>query len=203
MNTATTAVTQVDRTFYYILGFSFILLFLITVAMVYFLIRYRRSRNPEPEDIRGNVFLEIVWTVIPTVIALSMFYVGWSSYMHLRNVPPDALQINVYAQMWSWIFLYPNDKEVEGELVVPLGRPVKLNVKSEDVIHSLFIPAFRVKIDAVPGMQTYAWFLPDKEGEYLLLCAEYCGPGHSHMTAKVRVVPEAEYRAWLEKEPDE
>ncbi len=135
-----------------------------------------------------------------TAIALSMFYIGWSSYIDLRNVPPGAIEIDVFAQQFSWIIVYPNDKEIENEIVVPIGKPIKINLTSEDVIHSLFIPAFRVKVDAVKGMSSYVWFYPDKEGTFMFHCTEYCGIGHSEMNGILRVVPEADYEAWLEEE---
>jgi len=193
-------VKGVDLAFWYILGISFILLIGITGLMIYFVIRYSRSRNPVPSDIRDNLNLEVVWTVIPTIIALTMFWVGWQSYLGLRNVPEDALEIDVAGQMYSWIFMYENGKEVENELVVPLGKAVKLNIESWDVIHSFFIPAYRIKVDAVKGMQTYAWFNADREGEFDIFCTEYCGVDHSYMLAKLKIVPEQEYLEWLEKE---
>jgi len=191
---------NVDLAFWYILGISLILLVGITTVMVVFVVRYRRSRHPVSEDIRDNLALELVWTVIPTLIALSMFYMGWKSYISLRTVPEGALQVEVTAQMYSWIFTYDNGKESEDELVVPFGKPVKLNVTSVDVVHSLYIPAFRIKIDAVRGMKTYAWFPADELGEYDIECAEYCGTEHSSMTAKLKIVPEKEYLAWLKAE---
>jgi cytochrome c oxidase subunit 2 len=194
-----TPVEGVDQAFWYILGISIVLLFGITVVMVYFVIRFRRSRNPVASDIRDNYVLEIIWTIIPTLIALSMFYVGWSSYMGLRNVPEDALEIEVLAQKFSWIFVYDNDKETEDELVVPMGKAVKLNVSSLDVLHSLYIPAFRIKVDAVKGIDTYAWFFADKEGEYDIQCTEYCGVGHSAMLAKLRIIPPEEFERWVEE----
>ena len=106
-----TPVQGVDQAFWYILGISIFLLFGITVVMVYFVVKYRRSSNPVASDIRDNYKLEIIWTIIPTLIALSMFYVGWHSYMGLRTVPKDAMKIEVSAQMYSWIFIYANDKE--------------------------------------------------------------------------------------------
>ncbi len=195
-----TPVQGVDQAFWYILGVSIILLFGITAVMIYFVIRYRRSRNPVASDIRDNYLLEIIWTIVPTLIALSMFYVGWTSYIGLRTVPDDAIEIEVAGQMFSWLFVYENDKETENELVVPLGEAIKLNVTSLDVLHSLYIPAFRIKIDAVKGMETYAWFSADKIGEYDIQCTEYCGTGHSEMLAKLRIVSEAEYLEWLEEE---
>jgi cytochrome c oxidase subunit 2 len=140
-----------------------------------------------------------MWTVIPTLIALSMFYVGWSSYLGLRTVPDDAMEVEVLAQQWSWIFVYENDKETVNELVVPLGQAIKLNISSLDVIHSFFLPAFRIKVDAVKGMPTYAWFYADKTGEYDIECTEYCGVDHSAMVARLRIVPEEEFQTWLEE----
>ena len=197
MNGITDTVEQIDSVFLYILGTSLVLLLLVTVLMIYFAIRFRRSRNPEPSDIRGNWLLETVWTVIPTILALSMFYVGWQSYLGLRKVPAGAIEIEVIGQQFSWIFIYPNEKATEDELIVPRGSPIKLNVTSEDVNHSLFIPAFRVKIDAVKGLESYVWFFADEAGEYDVLCAEYCGVAHADMTGVLRIVEEPEYRAWL------
>lgn len=193
-------VRGVDLAFWYILGISVLLLIGITVVMIFFVIKYRRSKNPEPADIRDNLNLEVVWTVLPTLVALSMFWVGWQSYIGLREVPEDAVEINVAGQMFSWIFMYPNDKETEGELVVPLGKAIKLNIESWDVLHSFYIPSYRIKVDAVRGMPTYAWFMADKEGEYDIFCTEYCGVEHAYMLAKLRIVPEQEYLDWLEQE---
>jgi len=197
MNGITDSVARVDAAFLYILGISLALLVFITVLMIYFAIRYRRSKNPEPSDIRGNWILETAWTAIPTVLVLSMFYFGWQSYLGLRNVPEDALEIDVIGQQFTWIFMYPNEKVAENELVVPQGRPIKLNITAEDVNHSLFIPAFRIKMDAVPGLDSYTWFFADEIGQYDVLCAEYCGIAHSEMIAVLRIVPDSEYRAWL------
>lgn len=193
-------VKGVDLAFWYILGISVILLTGITVVMIVFAIKYRRSKHPVPADIRDNLNLEVVWTIIPTIIALTMFWVGWQSYIGLRDVPEDALEIEVAGQMYSWIFLYPNDKETENELVVPFGQPIKLNISSWDVLHSFYIPAYRIKVDAVKGMTTYVWFNADKIGEYDIFCTEYCGIDHSAMLAKLKIVPEEEYLLWLEQE---
>jgi cytochrome c oxidase subunit 2 len=202
MDVVANPVSGVNQAFLYILGLSIVLLIGITITMIYFVVKYRRSKNPEPADIRGNWMLEVAWTAVPSIIALSMFIFGWSSYMGLRDVPDDAIEIEVYAQQFSWIFVYPNEKETENDLVVPLNKPIKLNVTSEDVLHSLYIPAFRVKVDAVKGMLTYAWFLPDRLGSYFIQCTEFCGVGHADMTATLRIVPEVEYEKWLEEEED-
>lgn len=195
-------VDLVDRTFYFIIGFSFLFLTAITVVMIYFVIRYRRSKHPVAADIRGNLFLEIVWIFIPTVIAGVMFIFGWQSYTGLRNVPEGAMEIEVLGQSFSWIFVYDNDKETENEIVVPVNKPVKLNITSMDVIHSLFIPAFRVKVDAVKGLSTYAWFLPEEEGEYFFQCTEFCGTGHADMTGVVKVVSQEAFDEWIDEEDD-
>lgn len=195
-------VTKVDQSFYFIIGFSFIFLFIITLVMIFFVIRYRRSKHPNPVDIRGNLLLEIVWVVIPTFIALSMFVSGWQSYTGLRNVPKNTMEISVIAQSFSWIFIYPNEKETENLLVVPEKKPVKLNLTSDDVLHSLYIPAFRIKVDAVNGMQTYAWFLPENTGEYDFQCAEFCGSGHAEMNGVLKVVTLEEYEEWLEEDDE-
>ncbi len=193
-------VVGVDRAFWYILLVSAILLLGITAVMIYFTIRYRRSRHPRPADIRGDWKLETGWTVIPTIIALSMFAVGWQSYTGLRNVPAGTVQIQVLAQMFSWIFVYPNDKETENLLVVPAHAPIKLDIESLDVIHSFSLPAFRVKADAVKNFPTYVWFRTGEPGEYDIMCAEYCGLEHANMLAKLKVVSQEEYESWLEDE---
>jgi cytochrome c oxidase subunit II len=193
-------VKGVDLAFWYILGISGILLVGITAVMIVFAVKYRRSKHPNPADIRDNLNLEVVWTAIPTVIALTMFYVGWQSYIGLREVPEGAMEIEVAGQMYSWIFLYPNDKETENELVVPLGKAVKLNISSWDVLHSFYIPSYRIKVDAVRGLTTYAWFNADKIGEYDIMCTEFCGVDHAYMVAKLKIVAEDEYKTWLEEE---
>lgn len=192
-------VKGVDIAFWYILGLSILLLIGITVLMIVFAVKYRRSKNPIPADIRDNWMLEVVWTVIPTILALSMFVVGWASYIGLRDMPEDGVEITVYAQQFEWIFVYPNDKETVDELVVPYGKAIKLSINAIDVNHSFSLPAYRVKVDAVPGMETYAWFEADRMGDFDILCTEYCGVDHSSMVAKLHIVPEEEYLQWLEE----
>jgi cytochrome c oxidase subunit 2 len=193
-------VVGIDRAFWYIFIVSAVLLTGITLAMIYFVIRYRRSRHPHPADIRGNWKLELVWTVIPTIIALSMFVVGWKSFTGLRTVPAGSVQIQVLAQMFTWIFVYNNDKESENLLVVPEHTPIKLNIESLDVIHSFYLPAFRVKVDAVKKFPTYVWFRTKDPGEFDIMCAEYCGIDHSKMLAKLKVVSRKDYDDWLAQE---
>ena len=194
---------QIDYAFYYIAGFSLFFLVAITVTMIYFVWRYDAKRHPVAVEIPGNVWLELLWTIVPGLIALSMFYVGWQSYISLRTVPSGAIPVKVEAQMFSWEFEYPGEKISKEELVVPVGKPIKIELTSKDVVHSLFIPAFRIKIDATPRMTTYAWFQPEKIGNYDIFCAEFCGNGHADMRAVLRVVSEEDYQAWVKKKPAE
>jgi cytochrome c oxidase subunit 2 len=189
---------SVDNVMFFIVGISVFMLVLVTFLMIFFLVRYRRKKNPVAENIEGNLMLEIVWTVIPTILVLAMFYYGWIGFKVMRNPPKDVMLVKVTARMWSWSFTYENGQK-SGELNVPLNRPIKLIINSEDVLHSLFIPAFRIKEDAVPGMETYLWFLPDKTGSYDLFCTEYCGSGHHSMISKVNVVSPEDFTKWYEK----
>jgi cytochrome c oxidase subunit 2 len=125
-----------------------------------------------------------------------MFYIGWTGYKVMRRVPDNALQVSATGRMWSWEFKYANGKS-SAELYVPQGVPVKVNLKSADVLHSFYVPAYRVKQDVVPGLDTYAWFQPVDTGRYDIFCAEYCGQGHSYMMSKVVVVPESEFERWM------
>lgn len=196
MSGASNFVQGVDLTFIIILGASVFFLVAITAAMIWFAIRYHRKRNPKATQIEGSQKLEILWTVIPTILVLIMFYFGWAGFAPMRKVPKDAIPIKAYGQMWSWSFEYENGKK-SAELVVPLNQPVKLDLISKDVVHSLFIPAFRIKEDVVPGRDNYMWFIAQQEGEFDIFCAEYCGDRHSYMLSKVRVVPGADFAAWL------
>jgi cytochrome c oxidase subunit 2 len=156
---------SVDMTFLYIVIISVIFLLGIMAVMIYFVIKYNHKRHPVGKDIEGNFWLELTWITIPTLLALSMFYVGFSNFKILRTIPNNAMQIGVRGQMWKWSFTYSNKKTAD-TLYVPVNRPIKLNLSSIDVVHSFYIPAFRVKEDAVPGKKTYIAFTPDKLGNY-------------------------------------
>ncbi len=189
----------VDPVFMFIFGICLVLLIGITTVMVFFVIRYRRSRSPEPTSrADGNLWLEIIWTILPTLLVLAMFYYGWSGYLALRNVPKGAIQVTATARMWSWSFTYENGK-TSTKLYVPRGIPVKVNLVSLDLLHGFYLPAFRVKRDVVPGMKNYAWFVAPKAGSYDLFCSQYCGTGHSSMITTVEAIPEEEFKEWLEK----
>ncbi len=184
-----------DETFFFILGISVTLLALNTGVMLYFVFRYGRKRHPRAEEVGENTPLEIIWTVIPMVLVLAIFYVGWKGFVYMRTAPPDAMTVKVLARQWSWQFTYENGRE-DSVLRVPVRKPVKLLITSADVLHSLFIPAYRIKEDCVPGMETHLWFLPDQLGSYDLFCTEYCGVGHSAMITKVEVMPEKDFDSW-------
>ncbi len=188
-----------DSIFFFILGISLTLLFLTTAIMIYFVIRYSRKRNPVAEDVKDSVSIEVLWTVIPTILVIVIFFAGWKGFQYMRTVPPDAMPVKVTARQWSWSFEYENGKQ-DSVLRVPVRKPVKLLITSADVLHSLYIPAYRIKEDAVPGRQTYLWFLPDELGSYDLFCTEYCGVAHSSMITKVEVLNEQDFTAWYQGE---
>jgi len=187
----------VDPAFYFIFGASLILFIAIAAAMIFFVIRYRRSKFPEPTSaVAANIWLEILWTMLPTILVLAMFWYGWQGYLGLRRVPPGAMEVTATARMWSWSFAYPGGR-TSPKLYVPVGRPVKITLESADVIHGFFIPAFRVKRDVVPGMKGDAWFVAEKKGSYDLFCSSYCGTGHSAMVTTVEALPAKEFEEWL------
>ncbi len=192
----------VNEVFFFILAICIFLFGLITSLMVYFVIRYRKAKNPHPTDIEGSTWLEVGWTVASILLVLVMFYYGTVGYDFLRNVPPGAMVVKVSARQWSWLFQYENGAQ-NSTLRVPLGKPVKLLLHSEDVIHSFFVPAFRIKQDVVPGMQTYLWFQGTEPGTFDILCAQYCGMEHAHMRSKVIVIPEEEFTKWYQARLEE
>jgi cytochrome c oxidase subunit 2 len=192
----------VDNVFLYILLICVFLLALITFLMVYFVVRYRREKHPQPADIEGSTWLEITWTVIPTLIVLTMFYYGLTGFDFLKKVPPGAMVVKVIARQWSWLFRYENGIE-DKELRVPVGKPVKLLLTSQDVIHGFYAPAFRIKQDAVPGMTNYLWFQPTQVGSFDVMCSQYCGLEHSHMLTKIVVLPEEKFTEWYRSGKEE
>ena len=191
-------VEGVDRAFAVIFGIAFVFIIGISVFMIYTVIRYRRSRGHQAKQFSGSVRLEILWTVIPLALVMLMFYYGWIGFAPMRKVPPDAMKIVAIGRMWEWEFDY-GDGRTSRELVIPVNKPVRIDLKSEDVNHSLFIPAFRVKEDVVPGYNNFLWFTPYYVGEYDILCTEYCGLLHSSMTSKTRVLSQEDFDIWLDQ----
>jgi cytochrome c oxidase subunit 2 len=188
----------VDQVFFYILAITVFLLGLITFLMVYFVIRYQKKRNPQPSEIHENIWLEIIWTVVPTLLVLTMFYYGMTGFNFLKKAPSDALKVKVIARQWSWLFEYENGMK-SPELKVPVGKPVKLSLTSQDVIHGFYTPAFRIKQDVVPGMTNTLWFQPTEEGTFDVFCTQYCGLQHATMVTKIKVLPVEAFDQWYQK----
>ncbi len=167
---------------------------LITVLTLYFAIHYRRRpgrREPDPAP-NHNMPLEITWTVIPLIIVMVIFALGFKYYMNMNTPPAGAYNIAVHAQKWSWTFVYPNGA-VTNKLYLPLNKPVKLSMTSRDVLHGFWIPQLSIQKDVVPGRVITLWVKPTRAGRYMLQCAEYCGSGHSSMLAPVIVEPALEF----------
>lgn len=187
----------------FLIGTSFIVCALIVLAFVYFAFRYRRKSEDE-EGEKGsshNNLLEFTWSFIPFVIFMGSFVWGWILYDDLRKPPADSLEIHVYGQKWNWGFVYKNGKKTTNEIVVPVGRAVKLVMTSRDVIHSFYIPSFKIKQDTVPGLYSFLWFKANKTGNFQVFCTEFCGAGHSSMGAKLKVVSTKEWESWLKNDP--
>jgi cytochrome c oxidase subunit II len=193
---------KINEAFVLIVAVCIGLLLIVTFFMILFLIKYNKKKHPQHEVVKENTTLEVIWTVIPTILVAFMFYLGWVDFEYVRNPPPDAKQIHVIAQQWQWLFQYENGKQSD-VLKVPAGVPIKLLMTSRDVIHSLYIPAFRIKEDCVPGLQTHLWFTAEETGSYDLFCTEYCGVGHSHMRSKVEVMPSGDFKKWYEEKAGE
>jgi len=191
-----TSTTVVNGSMIYILAICGLLFILILFFMVYYAIRYRSSRNPVPVEIRGSPLIEIVWIVVPTLLVMTMFLYGLTGFDFLRKAPKDSIPVTVHARQWSWLFEYANRK-FSPDLVVPLGKNIRCNLVSSDVIHGFYIPSFRVQQDAVPGMKTMVWFNATTLGTYYILCSQYCGLKHSGMLAKLIVVPQDLFDKWL------
>ncbi len=170
----------------------------ITAAIVIFFFKFhRKSKNEIGVPIHGDMRLEVMWIVVPAILSLAMF--GWGAvvYVDFRHAPQDTLDIYVIGKQWMWKIQQPNGRREINELHVPVGRSVKLVLASEDVIHDFFVPAFRVKMDAVPGHYNTMWFRPTKAGRYQFFCSQYCGTDHAVMGGWVTVMEPSGYAAWL------
>jgi len=193
---ASNFVAGVDLAFAIILGISIFFLILLTVIMLVFIRKYRKDKHPKAIQNEGSNKLEALWTGIPLVLVLVMFYFGWMGWKPMKNPPDDAMRVKAIARMWNFRFEYPNGK-VTDTLYVPINEPVVLDLVALDVLHSLYVPAFRVKEDMVPGQEKEMWFIPGTEGVYDLFCTEYCGLEHSYMFTGVRVMPKEEFDTWM------
>ena len=200
---ASSTAAPIDAIFHLILNISIFFFLLIVALLVLFVVLYRRRPGFQPKEApTHSTILEVTWTSIPVVLVAMIFYTSFTTYMDMKRSPGNAYDIRVHAQKWNWNFEYP-DGTITDKLHVPVDRPVRLTMDSRDVIHSFYVPAFRNKMDVVPGRYTTTWFRAVEPGEFDLVCAEYCGTGHSDMLSKVIVHPPGEFEQWLEKAAQE
>jgi cytochrome c oxidase subunit 2 len=195
---ASTNAAEVDLLYVMMILLCGAVAFAVIAVMIYFGIRYRRTpENLVGADIHGSTALEIVWSIIPFFIVMGIFAWGTSLYFKLEVPPANSMEIFVTGKQWMWKIQHMNGRREINNLHVPIGRPVKLTMASEDVIHSFYVPAFRVKADVVPGRYATMWFEATQTGTFHLFCAEYCGTEHSRMIGSVTVMDPADYEAWL------
>ncbi len=195
--TASTYASRVDGVYWFLVAVTLFFTVAIALAIVYLGIRYRRNAQVDRTPYSPPMWLELSWLIAPAPVLLFLFF--WSSqvFLEMQRPPADAMQINVVARQWMWKLQHPSGRREIDELHVPAGRPVRLKMISEDVIHSFYVPAFRMKMDVLPGRFSTAWFEATKPGTYHLFCAEYCGTQHSKMVGKVIVMSPTDYEAWL------
>jgi cytochrome c oxidase subunit II len=195
---ASTMATRVDALYFFLVALATFFSLLIAGLIVFYAVKYRR-RSPDAVgvSIHGGLLLEVTWTVVPLIITMVIFVWGASVFFAMSKAPDQTLNIYVVAKQWMWKFQHLDGQREINELHVPVGRPVKLIMTSEDVIHDFFVPAFRVKADVLPGRYTNLWFEPTTPGRYHLFCAEYCGTRHSGMVGEVVVMEPTEYQVWL------
>lgn len=196
---ASTYAHEIDWVFYFTYWSSAIACVLIIAAMALLVIRYRRrpghAEQPSPAH---STALEMTWTLVPSVVFVLIFYWGFQGFMNIATQPDNAYEIHVTGVKWAWTFQYPNGAESD-KLFMPANRPVRLILQSQDVIHSIFVPAFRMKKDVVPGRYNTIWVEANQTGEFDLYCAEYCGTSHSTMITKAVVLEPPAFQEWVEK----
>jgi len=195
---ASTFASQLDLLYFYLIAITVVASTIIFGLVFVFAIKYRRKSETEvPAPNHGNAILEALWILIPLGIVMTCFLWGAKLYFDMFQPPRDAMEVYVVGKQWMWKLQHPHGKREINELHVPVGTPVKLIMTSEDVIHSFYVPAFRIKMDVLPGRYTSAWFEATKPGSYHLFCAEYCGTKHSGMIGRVIAMTPADYAAWL------
>ncbi len=190
--------SRVDALYLFLVGLSAFFAVLVGAMVVYFAVKYRRRQAGDAgEPVHGNLVLELTWTIIPLAIVLVVF--GWAAslFFQMARPPADSIDVYVVGKQWMWKFQHPDGRAEVNELHVPIGRNVKLTMTSQDVIHDVFVPAFRVKADVLPGKYTHMWFKATKPGRYHLFCAEYCGTNHSGMVGWIVAQEPSDYQAWL------
>jgi len=195
---ASTMAGTVDHLYWFLVAISVFFSLLIGVVLIFLAVRYRRRHADEVGvPLHGNTMLEIGWSVLPFVIVMVMFVWGAKVFVEMQKAPVDAVEYYATGKQWMWKFQHPTGQREINQLHVPVGVPIRVTMTSEDVIHSFFVPAFRVKMDVVPGRYSSVWFEATKTGTYHLFCAEYCGTEHSKMGGSVVVMEPADYEAWL------
>lgn len=198
---ASTLAPEIDGLFYFVFWISLLLFVGVVGAMAYFAFKYRtrdgREHTPAPLD--EHKAMEAAWIVIPLILSLLVFTWGFKAYLKQNVSPPNAYPIQVRATSWAWNFTYPNGTSIGTELHVPVDRPIKLTMSSTDVLHSFFVPSFRVKFDVLPNRYTSVWFQATETGQYDIFCTEYCGTGHAGMLGKVIVHTQKEFDDWLQE----
>ena len=195
---ASSEAQNVDSLFFFLLAVCGGIAAMVVCLLIYFAVRYRRrSEDQLAEGVPTVNWIEVGWTITPLLIFVFTFVWGVKLYFGAVNPPPDTVEINVVAKQWMWKFQHPEGQREINELHIPIGRPVKLNVISQDVIHSFFVPDFRLHRDVLPGRYSTAWFQATKPGRYHLFCSQYCGTQHSGMTGYVVVMEPADYQRWL------
>src|SRR5581483_6250072 len=195
---AASAATQYDYLWWWLVLVSVVMTLVIFIGVFVFAVKYRqRSATEVPKEIHGSTRLEVAWSVLPFFVMLTFFFWGAWLYFDNQHAPANAMNIYVVAKQWMWKVQYPNGTREINEMHVPVGRSVRLIMASEDVIHSFFVPAFRLKRDVVPGHYNDMWFTATRPGRYHLFCAEYCGTEHSGMIGWVTVMEPRDYENWL------
>jgi cytochrome c oxidase subunit 2 len=195
---ASTTAVQTDHLYFILLGLSAFIMALVFLPMIFFLFKYRRGKMANRIDPHlPEMKIEVTWTIIPTIIALGIFGLGAKAYFNEEVPPANTLEINVVGKQWMWKVQHQEGNREINELHIPVDRAVKLTLASEDVIHSFFVPAFRIKQDVVPGRFTTEWFQPTQIGAYHFYCSEYCGMDHSKMEGTVFVMSQVDYVNWL------
>jgi cytochrome c oxidase subunit 2 len=195
---ASSIASDVDLLYFFILAVCSFFAILVSAAVLYFAVKYRRRHADEVgADIHGSIALELLWTAIPFVLSMVMFVWGADVYFRIAKPPADAMELFVVGKQWMWKVQHPEGMREINEMHVPINRNVRITLGSEDVLHDYYIPAFRVKMDAVPGKLTTMWFRATKAGTYQIFCAEYCGTQHSGMIGHVIAMEEHDYEAWL------
>jgi len=189
---------EIDAIYMGIFWLSAVLFIGITFATLYFAWRYRAQPGRQTPHVTHDTTLEVVWSVVPLLLCVLIFFIGLNGYMKIIVAPGDAMEVQVTGKQWLWQFEYPDGSRTVNDLHLPVGKPVKFVMTSEDVLHDFFVPSMRVKADVVPGRYTQIWFTPSVKGEFYATCAEYCGKDHSGMRSKVTIEDDAAYAKFME-----